>query len=92
MTEFSTQRRGGKGVKCYKITEKTGNLVGAKAVVKEDEMMLINTDGIIIRIRISDTTLLGRITSGVKLINLNENERVASIAVVAKEDLLFDEE
>ncbi|MBE5897694.1 MAG: DNA gyrase subunit A [Lachnospiraceae bacterium] len=92
MTEFSTQRRGGKGVKCYKITEKTGNLVGAKAVVKEDEMMLINTDGIIIRIRISDTTLLGRITSGVKLINLKENERVASIAVVAKEDLLFDED
>ena len=92
MSEFSTQRRGGKGVKCYKITEKTGNLVGAKAVVKEDEMMLINTDGIIIRIRISDTTLLGRITSGVKLINLKENERVASIAVVAKEDLLFDED
>ena len=92
MTEFSTQRRGGKGVKCYKITEKTGNLVGAKAVVKEDEMMLINTDGIIIRIRISDTTLLGRITSGVKLINLKENERVASIAVVAKEDLLFEED
>ena len=92
MTEFSTQRRGGKGVKCYKITEKTGNLVGAKAVVKEDEMMLINTDGIIIRIRISDTTLLGRITSGVKLINLKDNERVASIAVVAKEDLLFDED
>lgn len=92
MTEFSTQRRGGKGVKCYKITEKTGNLVGAKAVVKEDEMMLINTDGIIIRIRISDTTLLGRITSGVKLINLKEDERVASIAVVAKEDLLFDED
>ena len=92
MTEFSTQRRGGKGVKCYKITEKTGSLVGAKAVVKEDEMMLINTDGIIIRIRISDTTLLGRITSGVKLINLKENERVASIAVVAKEDLLFDED
>ena len=73
MTEFSTQRRGGKGVKCYK-------------------RMLINTDGIIIRIRISDTTLLGRITSGVKLINLKENERVASIAVVAKEDLLFDED
>ncbi len=92
MSEFSTQRRGGKGVKCYKITEKTGNLVGAKAVVKEDEMMLINTDGIIIRIRISDTTLLGRITSGVKLINLKDNERVASIAVVAKEDLLFDED
>ena len=92
MTEFSTQRRGGKGVKCYKITEKTGNLVGAKAVVKENEMMLINTDGIIIRIRISDTTLLGRITSGVKLINLKENEKVASIAVVAEEDLLFDEE
>ncbi|MCR5144382.1 MAG: DNA gyrase subunit A [Lachnospiraceae bacterium] len=92
MSEFSTQRRGGKGVKCYKITEKTGNLVGAKAVVQEDEMMLINTDGIIIRIRIADTTLLGRITSGVKLINLKDNEKVASIAVVAQEDLLFNEE
>ncbi|MCR5452057.1 MAG: DNA gyrase subunit A [Lachnospiraceae bacterium] len=80
--EFPLHFRGVKGVKCYKITEKTGNLVGVKAVNIDDEMMLINTEGIIIRIRIADTALLSRITSGVKLINLNDNEKVASIAKV----------
>ncbi len=80
--EFPLHFRGVKGVKCYKITEKTGNLVGVKAVNKDDEMMLINTDGIIIRIRVADTALLSRITSGVKLINLKDDERVASIAKV----------
>ncbi len=91
MEEFTCQHRGGKGVKCYKITEKTGNLVGVKAVTKDDELMLINTDGIIIRISVAETALLSRITSGVKLINLKENEEVASIAKVRKEDLVYDE-
>ena len=80
--EFPLHFRGVKGVKCYKITEKTGNLVGVKAVNDDDEMMLINTDGIIIRIRVADTALLSRITSGVKLINLKDDEKVASIAKV----------
>lgn len=80
--EFSRQNRGGKGVKCYKITEKTGNVVGTKAVNEEDEVMLINTEGIIIRMSCSDISLLGRITSGVKMINLNEDEKVVSIAKV----------
>ena len=66
-TEFTTQNRGGKGVKCYKITEKTGNIIGVKAVNQDNEIMLITTEGIIIRIKVSDTTILGRITSGVKL-------------------------
>ena len=72
MEEFTAQNRGGKGVKCYKITEKTGEVVGAKAVSEDDEIMIINTEGIIIRIKVKDTALLGRVTSGVKLINLKD--------------------
>ena len=82
MDEFTAQNRGGKGVKCYKITEKTGEVVGAKAVNEDDEIMIINTEGIIIRMECKGISVLGRITSGVKLINLRENEIVASIAKV----------
>ena len=82
MEEFTCQNRGGKGVKCYKITEKTGNVVGAKAVNRDDEIMIINTDGIVIRMECKGISILGRITSGVKLINLKEKEEVASIAKV----------
>lgn len=90
ISEFTTQNRGGKGVKCYKITEKTGNIVGVKAVNKDNELMLITTEGIIIRIKVNDTALLGRITSGVKLINLDENVTVASIAKVREDKSLMD--
>ena len=86
MEEFTAQNRGGKGVKCYKITEKTGNVVGIKAVDEEDEIMIINTDGIIIRMLCSGISILGRITSGVKLINLKEEDMVASIAKVRDEE------
>ena len=79
-------------MKCYKITEKTGNLIGVKSVEQEDEVMLINTEGIIIRIRVSDTALLGRITSGVKLINLKEGVSVASIAKVVEDKSLIPPE
>ena len=94
MDEFTAQNRGGKGIKCYKITEKTGNIVGVKAVNKDDEMMLITTEGIIIRIRVSDTALLGRITSGVKLMNLKNDVVIASIAKVREDKSLIrnDEE
>ena len=92
ISEFTTQNRGGKGVKCYKITEKTGNLIGVKSVGVEDEVMLINTEGVIIRIKVSDTTLLGRVTSGVKLINLNEGVSVASIAKVVEDKSLIPPE
>lgn len=87
-SEFPTHHRGSKGVKCYKITEKTGNLVGVKAVKKEDELMLITTEGIIIRIKVKDTALSRRITSGVKLINLKGDVRVASIARIKESEIL----
>ena len=86
MTEFTPQNRGGKGVKCYKITEKTGNVVGAKAVNEENEIMMITTEGIIIRLQCADISVLGRITSGVKMINLTEGVTVASIAKVRDKD------
>ena len=86
MSEFVVQNRGGKGVKCYKITEKTGNVIGAKAVNEENEIMMITTEGIIIRLQCSDISILGRITSGVKLINLSEGVTVASFAKVREKD------
>ena len=93
MSEFTTQNRGGKGVKCYKITEKTGNVIGVKAVNEDNEIMMITTEGIIIRISCSDISILGRITSGVKLMNLDENVSVASIAKVReKKDANLSEE
>ena len=92
MTEFTAQNRGGKGIKCYKITEKTGNIVGVKAVNEEDEMMLITTEGIIIRIHVSGTALLGRITSGVKLMDLKDDVRIASIAKVREDKSLIRNE
>ncbi|MBQ1207645.1 MAG: DNA gyrase subunit A, partial [Lachnospiraceae bacterium] len=84
MDEFTPQLRGGKGVKCYKINNKTGNIVGAKAVKDNQEIMIITNEGIIIRINVSDISTLGRITSGVKLINLDleKDTCVASIAKV----------
>ena len=86
ISEFVTQNRGGKGVKCYKITEKTGNVVGIKAVDEDDEIMIINTEGIVIRMLISGISVLGRVTSGVKLINLKDGDLVASIAKVRDEE------
>ena len=82
MGEFTCQNRGGKGVKCYKITEKTGNVIGTKAVSEENEIMIITTEGIIIRISCAEISILGRITSGVKLINLSDGVKVASFAKV----------
>ena len=86
ISEFTCQNRGGKGVKCYKITEKTGNVVGAKAVNEENEIMIITTEGIIIRLQCSDISILGRITSGVKLMNLQEGITVASVAKVREKE------
>ncbi|QHQ60277.1 DNA gyrase subunit A [Anaerocolumna sedimenticola] len=83
MEEFSVQRRGGKGVKCYKITEKTGYVVGVKAVNEENEIMIITTEGIIIRLAVKDISNLGRITSGVKLIDM-DTEKDITVASIAK--------
>ncbi len=85
--EFGIQHRGGKGVKCYKITEKTGFVVGAKAVHEDQEVMLITNEGIIIRIEVRGISVLGRITSGVKLMNVDSSKDivVASVAKVRKD-------
>ena len=80
--EFTVQHRGGKGVKCYKVTDKTGYVIGVKAVTDENVIMMITTEGIIIQIRMEEVSLLGRITSGVKLINLDDGVTVAQIAKV----------
>ena len=82
--EFTCQKRGGKGVKCYKIMDKTGYVIGAKAVNIDNEIMLITNEGIIIRMAVSDISILGRITSGVKLIDIDVEKdiRVASLTKV----------
>ena len=82
MDEFTVQHRGGKGVKCYKITEKTGYVIGVKAVTDENEIMMITTEGIIIRTPCSGISVMGRITSGVKLMDVDGEIKVASIAKV----------
>lgn len=83
--EFRIQNRGGKGTKCYKITEKTGNVVGIKAVNDDHEIMMITSAGIIIQIRMNEVPVHSRITSGVKLINLEEGVKVVKIAKVREE-------
>jgi len=83
LDEFTVQKRGGKGVRCYRITEKTGNVVGIKGVNDDHEIMMITTEGVIIQIPVGDISIYGRNTSGVKLINLDdENVKVAKIAKV----------
>ena len=85
--EFTVQNRGGKGIKCYKVNEKSGNVIGVKAVSDTREIMLITTEGIVIRMEVSGISTLGRITSGVKLINLDEGVKVAKVAKVREEDI-----
>ncbi|WP_443770647.1 DNA gyrase subunit A [Anaerostipes sp.] len=91
MSEFTSQHRGGKGVKCYKITEKTGDVVGVKAVDENNEIMMITTEGIIIRMSVDSISVLGRNTSGVKVMNVDDDVQVASIAKV-REDVEEDNE
>ena len=90
--EFAVQHRGGKGVKCYKISDKTGLLVGYKAVNPDDELLLISSEGIIIRMNLSEVRELGRVTSGVKMMGLKDDVTIASISKVLKDDSILDEE
>lgn len=85
LSDFKSQNRGGKGLKCYKITAKTGDVVGIKAVNDDHEIMMITSAGIIIQIRMSDVPVHGRVTSGVKLINLAEGVKVVKIAKVRED-------
>ena len=83
-TDFKLQNRGGKGVKCYKISDKTGEVVGAKAVNDGNEIMMITNEGIVIRMFVDDISILGRVTLGVKLMNTGDKDDivVASITKV----------
>ena len=94
LDEFSVQRRGGKGVKCYKITEKTGHVVGAKLVDDDNEIMIITNEGIIIRLSVNSISKLGRITSGVKLINIDTESdiRVARFTKVRESSAATEED
>ena len=91
ISEFHVQRRGGKGLKCYKITEKTGNVMGVKAVNDNHEIMMITTEGIIIQLRCDEISTYSRVTSGVKLINIKEGVTVAKIAKVRDEAMSSNE-
>ena len=82
--EFTAQHRGGKGIKCYKITEKTGNVVAAKAVNEDTEVMIINTEGIIIQLMVSEVSVLGRITSGVKMIEMDSENKEVVVASMTR--------
>ena len=86
MDEFKTQNRGGKGVRCYKILDKTGYVVSAKAVNEDDEVLMITTAGIIIRTRVNEVSMLGRSTSGVKVMNVSHESAVASVTRAFKEE------
>lgn len=87
MDEFTAHHRGGKGVKCYKLTEKTGDVVGVKAVNEDHEIMMITTEGIIMRTKVDSISRQGRSTSGVKVMDVAKNVEVASIAKVRKEEV-----
>ncbi len=91
LNEFHVQKRGGKGVKCYKIIEKTGDVIGVKAVNDDHEIMMITDEGIIIQIAMSDVSIQGRPTSGVKLMNLDDHVKIAKIAKV-REKISVDDE
>lgn len=82
MNDYTVQNRGGKGVRCYKITERTGNIVGVKAVNESNEIMMITTEGIIIRMPVAGISVFGRMASGVKLMNLEDEVKIAGIAKV----------
>ncbi|MBQ2319888.1 MAG: DNA gyrase subunit A, partial [Lachnospiraceae bacterium] len=90
--EFTNQHRGGKGIKCYKITDKTGDVVAAKAVKEDSEVMIINTEGIIIQLMVNEISILGRITSGVKMIDMDSEKKDIVVASMTRvRDTIPDE-
>ena len=91
MDEYRLQSRGGKGIITMKTTEKTGRVVGVQQVTEDDQLMLISNKGKIIRMRIKDIRVIGRNTQGVRLIELEEGERVVSLARLAEKEEDEDE-
>ena len=86
LDEYRVQNRGGRGVITYKITQKTGNIVGIRMAQEDDDVMLITNSGTIIRIKVKDVSVLGRATQGVTLMRTTENEKVVSIETIAPEE------
>ena len=82
LDEYRPQYRGGKGVRTYKITKKTGNVAGARIVNQDDDILLINTDGTIIRIKVSEINVLGRATQGVTLMRIDQESKIVGLARV----------
>ena len=87
LSEFTLQHRGGKGIRYYKITSKTGDVVGFKVVEAQQEMLLITSEGVIIRLRVTDVSKIGRVTSGVKLIDLAKGVKVVGVARIREEKM-----
>jgi len=84
--DYRVTNRGGKGVKTLNITEKTGDLIAIKDVTDEDDLIIINRSGILIRIGVDTLRVMGRATQGVKLINLKNNDEIAAVTKVKRED------
>lgn len=91
LEEFTPQHRGGKGIKCYKITGKTGNVIAAKAVNSDNEVMIITTEGTIIQIMVNEISILGRITSGVKLIDLDPAKEIVVASITKVRNVIPEE-
>ena len=92
VSEFNLQKRGGMGVKIHNITDKTGKINGTLMVGEDEEIMIITSEGIIIRLRVNDISCIGRTSQGVKLINLDEGVKVAGIAKIAADQIESEEE
>ncbi|MEL6670478.1 MAG: DNA gyrase C-terminal beta-propeller domain-containing protein, partial [Bacteroidota bacterium] len=84
--EYRMTNRGGKGVRTLQVNEKTGKLVAIKAVLSDDQLMIINKSGIIIRMKIADVREQGRATQGVKVIRIDKQDAISDVAVVRLED------
>ena len=84
--EYRAQIRAGKGIKTYNIADKTGDIVGAQMVSEDDDMMIINSDGVLIRLRVNEISLFGRVTSGVKLMKTDDEVNIVSIAKIKAEE------
>ena len=91
LSDYSVTNRGGKGVKTLKLSDKTGSLVAIKNVSETQDLMITTTQGVIIRMHVSDLRVMGRATQGVRLIRLDEGDEIGDVAVIDREEELSDE-
>lgn len=91
-SEYRIQSRGGKGLKTYKITEKTGNVIDVKMIDDKEELIMVTSDGVVIRIRAKDISTTSRVTQGVKLINVSDDVKVVSVAKISQDYIQSEED